>query len=135
MKGVKMTKKAFTLVELLGVITVLGIIGLITIPVVNNTIKSSKQRAYDAQVKEILKAAEDYLADHLDELEDGSILCEKSSYTNINITYISVRKLQVDGYIPESIKDPRTNEELDYNDTVEINYDCDYKSYNYKYVE
>ena len=130
-----MTKKAFTLVELLGVITVLGIIGLITIPVVNNTIKSSKQRAYDAQVKEILKAAEDYLADHLDELEDGSILCEKSSYTNINITYISVRKLQVDGYIPESIKDPRTNEELDYNDIVEINYDCDYKSYNYKYVE
>ena len=130
-----MTKKAFTLVELLGVITVLGIIGLITIPVVNNTIKSSKQRAYDAQVKEILKAAEDYLADHLDELEDGSILCEKSSYTNINITNISVRKLQVDGYIPESIKDPRTNEELDYNDTVEINYDCDYKSYNYKYVE
>ncbi len=36
-------RRGFTLIELLGVITILGIIALITIPIVTNIIKSAKE--------------------------------------------------------------------------------------------
>ena len=45
-----MKKKGFTLVELLAVITVIAIIGLISVPVVEGIVKRSRQKAYDRQI-------------------------------------------------------------------------------------
>lgn len=122
-----MNKKGFTLVELLGVITVLAVIGLITMPIVNKTIKDSKQRAYNGQVEEIIKAAEDYSADNISKIPDGESNCPSTS----PLLNLYIDTLKEEGYIPENAKDPRTNTLL--TGGVIITYDCEYKSYIYTY--
>lgn len=52
--------KGFTLVELLGVLIVLAILAVITIPLVGEYIESSRQKAYDVEIKTIIKAAKEY---------------------------------------------------------------------------
>ena len=39
-------KKGFTLVELLVVITLLGVLGLITVPIINDVIKNSIKKSF-----------------------------------------------------------------------------------------
>ncbi len=58
-----MKKKGFTLVELLAVITLIGILGLITVPVINNTIKNSRKKAFKETLNAIVEAAKIYNAD------------------------------------------------------------------------
>lgn len=53
-------RKGFTLAELLGVLAILAVITMITVPLVNNYIKSSKEKAYDAQVETIKNAAKEW---------------------------------------------------------------------------
>ena len=36
-------RKAFTLIELMGVLVIIGILTVILVPVINNTIKNNKQ--------------------------------------------------------------------------------------------
>ena len=124
-----MNKKGFTLVELLGVIVVLAIIGLITMPIVNKTIKSSKEKAYKAQVKEIEKAAKDWSSDHIDEIPDWESLCPGVG----NPINISVENLIDTGYIPEDAKNPLTGDSI--SGSVSISYDCEYNTYKYEYSE
>ena len=54
------SKKGFTLAELLGVITILAIIALITVPLVNKYILSSRQKAYDVEIITLKKAAQQW---------------------------------------------------------------------------
>ena len=58
MKG----KKGFTLIEVLGIIIVLGIVSVITVPFVYNVIESSKKNAFKETVEGIVKAADVYYA-------------------------------------------------------------------------
>jgi prepilin-type N-terminal cleavage/methylation domain-containing protein len=58
-----MKKKGFTLVELLAVITLIGILGLITVPVINNTIKNSRKKAFKETLNAIVESAKIYNAD------------------------------------------------------------------------
>ena len=58
-----MKKKGFTLVELLAVITLIGILGLITVPIINNTIKNSRKKAFKETLNAIVDAAKIYNAD------------------------------------------------------------------------
>ena len=61
-----MSKKGFTLIELLAVILILGIIALIAIPTVNNILKESRQGAFEASSRNIVKAAEEKcLTEHM----------------------------------------------------------------------
>ena len=46
-----MKKKGFTLAELLGVITLLGLLALIVIPIVDKTLKEGKDDLYESQIK------------------------------------------------------------------------------------
>ncbi len=54
------SKKGFTLAELLGVITILAIIALITVPLVNKYVLSSRQKAYDVEIITLKKAAQQW---------------------------------------------------------------------------
>ena len=53
-------KRGFTLVEVLGVIVVIGLISFLIVPKVANTIFNSKEVAYKTQVETIENAARKY---------------------------------------------------------------------------
>ena len=50
----KQGKEAFTLIELLAVIIILGIIALISIPLIQNSIYNSKREAFRISVYSVL---------------------------------------------------------------------------------
>ena len=53
-----MNNKGFTLIELLGVVAVLGIIAIITVPVINRSLSQSKENLYDVQIEQIKKGCQ-----------------------------------------------------------------------------
>ena len=60
----KLIKKGFTLVELIGVIIVLGVIALITYPIIDKSIKNSKEQALERIIDNIEEAAYSYSVKH-----------------------------------------------------------------------
>ena len=63
-----MKNKGFTLVELLGVLTLLALISLITVPLVSSYIKNSRQKAYNVEIKTIEKAAKQWMIKYSSEV-------------------------------------------------------------------
>ncbi len=57
-----MRKNAFTLVELLAVIAILGIIATITTPIVLNVLTSAREKAFEDNALSLSKAADNYYA-------------------------------------------------------------------------
>ena len=64
-------KKAFTLIELLGVLILLAVIALITFPIIDKTLSNAKNEAYERQKDSILEAARLYVT------ENGNYSTEK----------------------------------------------------------
>jgi type II secretory pathway pseudopilin PulG len=56
-------QKGFTLVELLGIITLLGIIGLISVPIVSSIIEKSKIKSFKQTLNGIINSAKIYNAE------------------------------------------------------------------------
>lgn len=81
-------KKGFTLVELLVVITLVGVLGLITVPIINDVIKDSRKKAFKETVIAVVEAAKIYNADsdYTALVDGGSIdmLSNKLEYENKN---------------------------------------------------
>lgn len=114
-------KNAFTLVELLGVLVLLAVIGLITVPTVNKLINSSKSKARTAQILLIEKAARSWAS------ENTNLLSEASTY------YLEVQTLVDDNYLgADSLVDPEDSTK-NLNQCVRIYYDNNYNSYQYTY--
>ena len=92
-------RKAFTLIELMGVLVIIGILTVILVPVINNTIKNNKQQLYDNQLKMIRLAAQNLATDNTYILpeEDGEEI------------YITLGQLRAMGYAEGTIIDPLTN--------------------------
>ena len=61
--------KGFTLIEVLGVLILLGAISLITIPIVTNVIKDNKKTLYDIQIKNIEGSSRNFVAENLFKLD------------------------------------------------------------------
>lgn len=53
-------KKGFTLVEMLSVIVILAVITLIAFPAIDNTLKESREKAYQQNIENIEKVAVTY---------------------------------------------------------------------------
>lgn len=87
-----MRRKGFTLIEVLGVLIILGILSLITVPMVTSYIDVSKEKAYEQSIKGIIDAAkyyvssEDITSDHLQ---------------------IQVKELKEKGYLDKVVTNPR----------------------------
>ena len=95
-----MNKKGFTLVELLAVIVLLGLISLLTIPVVDKIMKDNREKADDVNVDTILNAAYDYVQMNPSKLPDN---VDGASTT---FTLDDVIKA---GLVKSDITNPKTN--------------------------
>ena len=97
-----MRNGGFTLAELLGVIAILGVIALITVPAINRSLDSGREDLYETQIEQIKKGGEDYYTQHLNEMpvNVGDRACQ------------SLENLKSNGYLPVDIKNPKTNEDF-----------------------
>ena len=103
-----MENKAFTLVELLGVIVLLGILGVVIIPKVGDSITNSKETAYITQEEQIKKAAYDFIVDNIE------------LFDNTNTITIKLGVLKQKGYLPINIKNPKTRKNISNESTITI---------------
>ena len=89
-------KNGFTLIELICVITILGLIALIAVPTVNTMIQNSKKEAYEEQIVTIEKTAKTYMSKNSLELpKDDETVC------------VSIEKMQKGGFLSkEDIENP-----------------------------
>ncbi|MGE5455600.1 MAG: immunoglobulin-like domain-containing protein [Ignavibacteriales bacterium] len=95
-----MKRNAFTLIELLGVISILGLIVLIALPAVEKNIKNSKQKLYETQISNIESSLKEWATDNLSYLpsEDGEIIT------------LTLYQLKQGGYVNKGILNPLTDE-------------------------
>lgn len=92
-----MKNKGYTLVELLAVFVILGIIIMISVPVISGTINTSKDKAYNEQVKILENAARTYMS-------ENSTLLPDNNGSSFNVT---IDNLKESGLISEDdIKNP-----------------------------
>jgi len=75
-----MKQKGFSLIELLAVIVIIGIIALITFPVIDNIIEDSEKKAFKASVEELVHIVE------TDYSEFGRLGSTTYTYNDKNIT-------------------------------------------------
>lgn len=114
-------KKGFTLIEVIAVIVILGIIGLIAVPISNSAVKRSKEKLYNEQIDKIISACKNYILENDDADPD-------ENYTR----YVSIEILQNTGYLgKEEIIDPKTGEVI--NGSIQVTYTNG--KYAYEYVE
>ena len=97
-----MKSRGFTLAELLGVIAILGVIALITVPAINRSLDSGREDLYKTQIEQIKKGGEDYYTQHLDDMPVG--VGDKACQT--------IEVLKSGGYLPMDIKNPKTDEDF-----------------------
>lgn len=92
-------KRGFTLIELLAVLVILGLLGMIVIPVVDKLIQDSRNDLYDVQIKNIEDGARSWGAKN------------PLSLPNKNESIIkTVLELEKEGFIEIDMQNPKTNE-------------------------
>ena len=96
-----MKKSGFTLIELLGVIVILSILSLITIPIIDRSLNQGKENLSDIQKGQLIKALKNYYTEHLSEF---NAVMDSDCKT--------VGQLKENGYLPTDLKDPTTNSNL-----------------------
>ena len=115
-----MNKKGFTLVELIGVIILLSAIALISVPIINNSLKNTKEKTYNSQIDTIIKAAKRYVT----EVGAGSDLGFDITMSDL----INAKLIENDVII-----DPRDDSNMINTLTIHVTYDSSSKSYLYCY--
>lgn len=115
-----MKKSGFTLAELLGVIVILGLLAVIVIPVVTETLNGYRTRICETQVKNVIEAARVWGA------EEENIM--KLPADDTESRTITLSDLQEGGYIEKDIKNP-----LDKSESLEMTITITRKGYKYYY--
>ena len=96
-----MNNKGFTLMEILGVITLLAILSTLIILSVNKSLKDSKETLYQQQIEEIKAAAGMWRTDNIEIIPDN------------DYCIVSLQQLKDEGYIKKDIINPKTDAPFD----------------------
>lgn len=119
-----MKKNAFTLVEVLGVIILLGLVAAITVPIVKTTLDESKKKVFNKQINTIIESSKNWSIKNTDALSDktnGAIL-------------VKIDTLKSSGLLEnKKIINPVDKQEI--NGCVEIKYSNAFNQYEYNYIE
>ena len=100
-----MNKKGFTLIELLGVIVIIALLVLISVPIVNNIVNKSKKQIKNSNIITILDAAYAYSLD-----EEIDLAMPANVGDSITVTLDEVKK---SGHLKKNITNAETNEPYD----------------------
>lgn len=93
-------KKGFTLIELTAVIVLLGILGLIVVPIVTNVINDDTESLYNSQLKMIENECEKWAYKNLDMLP-------KAEDEQVTLTILELKKA---GVLPLDLRNPKTGD-------------------------
>ena len=118
-----MNKRGFTLMELLAVIALLTLMGLIVIPIVENSINSGKDDLYITQIDSVKASLKKYAIEEVNPRI-------RNSYDD---DYLSLYLLKIAGFVSLDIKDPRTEKLLP--DDMLLRIEKREKSYVYEVLE
>lgn len=115
-------KKGFSLVELLAVLVILGLLGIISVPIVNSSVKKSKEKAREVQINEIIKAAKKYA------VKNSYVLPEVENTSR----FITFEELVHQKFLDSTqIVDPVTKKYLQ--GCIKVCYKCSNVEYDYSY--
>lgn len=113
-------KKGFTLVELIGVIIVLGLIALIALPPILNAIREKESEISEASEEIIYNATSLYVSDNSNSFPK----------TNGNTFCVTLDTLTQGDYLPDVVYDAVSGDEVPLTNMVEVKYEQDRFSYN-----
>lgn len=102
-------KKGFTLVELIGVIVILGLLGLIVTATINKSVNNAKEELYNTQLNLIIAGAEAWASKNVLSLPSNN---------NESIS-VTLGQLKEQGLIDDVIN-PKTKEAFSDNVTIKI---------------
>lgn len=117
-----MKNKGFTLLELLGVVIILGVLSMITFPIILNQIKNAKQGIKESTKTLIIDAAKDYYEDNINNYDkiEGMTYC------------IDINTLTDNDYLNKKLKDENLNN-IDTSKKVKLIYHNE--KFNYEVVD
>ncbi len=118
--GGYLQNNAFTLTELIGVVIILGIISLLAFPPILNAIRSTKGKISDASKEILYNAVGLYVSDNINNYPkyNGNKYC------------VTVNELIKGEYLPTTVYDSVTGNEIPQDSKIEINIENDIYSYN-----
>lgn len=114
----KNNKKAFTLIEVVGVIAVLSLMLIVAVPALTRTLKRNEQKQYDDYINSLKNAAETYTVKNIDEISDA---INKNGSTNI----------VVDTLVKEGYVDKKSNFEKPIPLVINVTHNAN-KAFNYE---
>lgn len=127
--------KGFTLVELLAVITILGLLAIITIPTVTNMMSKQKEKLYYDQLNQLIRASQNWATDNTKFLANLTNKCSDTYIVSIdqlkNKTYDPTKNTEeYVSYLADDFKNPKTDEQFK-NDEIKVNIYKQSKNYLY----
>ena len=125
-----MRKNAFTLVELLAVLVIIGILSAISIAIYSNSIVESKKSLSDFQKRQLIESARTYVA--VNTIDFNNIFDSMATEDNDSCVALAIKVLIKEGLISQEVVDPQdTSTQLD--GYIKIKYDTSTSQYEYNY--
>jgi len=104
-------KKGFTIIELLAVLAILTLMSLMIIPAVFSSLDKAKEKEYHRIKSLISEASESYYLKYQEQFQNATLNQPK---------YVSLQQLKEETYLEDNLKNPITEQNLNYKNLVKI---------------